>query len=52
MFTFLSKKIAIPNNTKLYSICWSHYSGQIACGGEHGLLKVIKLEEPNALTGA
>ena len=47
MFTYLSKKIAIPNNTKLSSICWSTYSGQISCGGERGLLKVIKLEDAN-----
>ena len=47
MFTYLSKKIAIPNNNKLYSISWSAYSGQISCGGEHGLLKIIKLEDPN-----
>ena len=27
MFTYLSKKIAIPNNTKLHSLSWSSYSG-------------------------
>lgn len=44
MFVYLSKKIAIPNNTKLKCIGWNREHGYIACGGDDGLLKVLKLE--------
>ncbi|ELT97636.1 hypothetical protein CAPTEDRAFT_160931 [Capitella teleta] len=44
MFIYLSKKIAIPNNTHLKSVSWNREQGYIACGGEDGLLKVLKLE--------
>ncbi|KAL8581319.1 WD repeat-containing protein 35 [Nucella lapillus] len=44
MFVYLSKKIAIPNNTKLRCVSWNREHGYIACGGEDGLLKVLKLE--------
>ncbi|CAG0916326.1 unnamed protein product [Notodromas monacha] len=44
MFIYLSKKIAIPNNTKLKSCSWSRSQGYIACGGDDGLLKVLKLD--------
>eukprot|EP00794_Sanderia_malayensis_P012081 gene12081-13325_t len=44
MFIYLSKKIAIPNNVRLASIAWNREQGYIACGGEDGLLKVLRLE--------
>lgn len=44
MFIYLSKKIAIPNNAKLHSLSWNMDQGWIACGGEKGMLKVLKLE--------
>eukprot|EP00516_Mucochytrium_quahogii_P007622 CAMPEP_0203752874 /NCGR_PEP_ID=MMETSP0098-20131031/6733_1 /ASSEMBLY_ACC=CAM_ASM_000208 /TAXON_ID=96639 /ORGANISM=" , Strain NY0313808BC1" /LENGTH=1294 /DNA_ID=CAMNT_0050643241 /DNA_START=364 /DNA_END=4245 /DNA_ORIENTATION=- len=44
MFVFLSKKIAIPNGAQLHSLSWNSAQGWIACGGENGLLKVLKLE--------
>ncbi|XP_071961535.1 WD repeat-containing protein 35-like isoform X2 [Antedon mediterranea] len=44
MFIYLSKKIAIPNNTKLRCVSWNQRQGYIACGGDGGLLKVLKLE--------
>ena len=44
MFIYLSKKIAIPNGVKLKSLNWNTEQGWIACGGEGGLLKVLKLE--------
>ena len=34
----------MPNNTKLNAIGWNEEKGWIACGGDEGLLKVIKLE--------
>ena len=37
-------QIAIPNNTKLKYVSWNKDQGYIACGGEEGLLKVLKLE--------
>lgn len=44
MFVFLSKKIAIPHNLALHVVSWNSAQGWIACGGESGLLKVLKLE--------
>ena len=44
MFTYLSKKIAIPNGVQLRSLSWNPEHGWIACGGDEGLLKVLKLE--------
>lgn len=44
MFVFLSKKIAIPNGVKLRTVAWNCDQGWIACGGEDGMLKVLKLE--------
>ncbi|NXU58811.1 WDR35 protein, partial [Turnix velox] len=37
-------QIAIPGNTRLKCISWNKDQGYIACGGENGLLKVLKLE--------
>lgn len=37
-------QIAIPNNTRLRCIGWNKDHGYIACGGDDGLLKVLKLE--------
>jgi WD repeat-containing protein 35 len=44
MFVYLSKKIAIPHNLALQVVRWNAAQGWIACGGESGLLKVLKLE--------
>eukprot|EP01147_Barroeca_monosierra_P005562 gene5562-8932_t len=46
MFVYLSKKIkvALPNPIPLDAIAWNHEHGWIACGGEEGLLKIIKIE--------
>lgn len=44
MFVYLSKKIAIPNGVKLRSLAWNCEQGWIACGGDSGLLKVLKLD--------
>ena len=43
-FVYLSKKIAIPNGVKLKSLNWNTVNGWIVCGGENGLLKVLKLD--------
>lgn len=37
-------QIAIPGNVRLRCISWNKDQGFIACGGEDGLLKVLKLE--------
>lgn len=37
-------QIAIPNDTLLAALSWHKLRGFIACGGEDGLLKVLKLE--------
>ena len=44
MFIYLSKKIAIPNGVKLKSLNWNGVNGWIVCGGDSGLLKVLKLD--------
>ncbi|XP_037550969.1 WD repeat-containing protein 35 [Nematolebias whitei] len=44
MFIYLSKKIAIPNNINLKCVSWNKDQGFIACGGDDGLLTVLKLE--------
>lgn len=44
MFIYLSKKIAIPHGVKQRVVSWNGDQGWIACGGENGLLKVLKLE--------
>ncbi|XP_039278851.1 WD repeat-containing protein 35 [Nilaparvata lugens] len=44
MFIYLSKKIAIPNNTKINCLAWSSEQGWIGVGGDDGLLKVLKLD--------
>ncbi|EPY32487.1 WDdomain 35 [Angomonas deanei] len=44
MFVYLSKRIAIPNGIVLSSIGWNEEQGWLACGGENGLLKVLKVD--------
>ena len=44
MFIYLSKKIAIPHNVPLRTLSWNGEQGWIACGGDGGLLKVLKLD--------
>uniref|UniRef100_A0A1A8S087 WD repeat-containing protein 35 n=2 Tax=Nothobranchius rachovii TaxID=451742 RepID=A0A1A8S087_9TELE len=44
MFIYLSKKIAIPNSIPLKCVSWNKDQGFIACGGDDGLLRVLKLE--------
>lgn len=51
MFIYLSKKIAIPNNVKLRCAAWNSDQGWIACGGQNGLLKVLRLESATQADG-
>lgn len=39
-YTFLAKKVAIPNSTRLKHIAWNPEHGWLVCGGDEGLLKV------------
>lgn len=48
-FIYLSKKIAIPNGVRLKSLSWNGVNGWIVCGGENGLLKVLKLDSSRAV---
>ncbi len=52
LFAYLSKKIAMPNNVHLKCLSWNGEQGWIACGGENGLLKVLKLEQAQNKDGA
>ena len=47
MFVHLNKKISIPNCSQVRCIAWSWQHEFIACGGESGMLKVIRLENVN-----
>lgn len=49
MFVYLTKKIALANQKKIYCLSWSHQTGFIACGADNGLLKVLRLEDQPAL---
>lgn len=44
MFIYLSKKIAIPNNTRVRCVAWSYEHNFVAAGGDSGLLKVLRLD--------
>eukprot|EP01138_Halocafeteria_seosinensis_P016315 gb/GECG01016645.1/.p1 GENE.gb/GECG01016645.1/~~gb/GECG01016645.1/.p1 ORF type:complete len:1236 (+),score=172.06 gb/GECG01016645.1/:1-3708(+) len=46
MFVFLNKKIAIPNGISLNTAEWNpiRQDGWIACGGNEGLMRILKLE--------
>lgn len=44
MFVYLSKKIAIPNGITLKCIAWDKENGYLACGGDDGLLKIVRLD--------
>lgn len=48
MFVYLTKKISLANHKKIYCLAWSHQYGYIACGGDGGLLKVLKLDDQMA----
>ncbi|MCL4131009.1 UNVERIFIED_CONTAM: hypothetical protein GTU68_000378, partial [Idotea baltica] len=37
-------QIAIPNNVNLRCVSWNRDEGYIACGGDDGLLKVLRLD--------
>ena len=44
MFIYLNKKITIPNGLALRDASWNTQQGWIACCGDKGLLKVLKLD--------
>ncbi|KXS17686.1 hypothetical protein M427DRAFT_68207 [Gonapodya prolifera JEL478] len=44
--------IGIPNNARVLSLAWDNQWGYIACGGDAGLLKVLKLETAGAQANA
>lgn len=44
MFIYLSKKIPIPYNLHVKCLSWNKDEGFIACGGEDGFLRVLKLD--------
>ncbi|CCW60259.1 unnamed protein product [Phytomonas sp. EM1] len=44
MFAYFSKRIAIPSGTNVTAVGWNETQGWFACGGEGGLLKVMKVD--------
>ncbi|KAJ4459771.1 putative voltage-gated potassium channel subunit beta [Paratrimastix pyriformis] len=51
MFAYLNKKVEIPNKIRLHCVSWNSEQGWISCGGENGLLKVLKLDPDNPQGG-
>ncbi|XP_025414871.1 WD repeat-containing protein 35 isoform X2 [Sipha flava] len=51
MLIYLSKKIAIPNNTKINCLEWNSSQDCIAVGGDDGLLKILKIDSGNSADG-
>jgi len=49
MFMDPSKKMSIPNGERIKSLSWNGVNGWIVCGGENGLLKVLKLDSSRAI---
>jgi len=43
-YLYLSKKIQIPGGIHPLCVDWNLDDGSIACGGDEGLLKVLKLD--------
>ncbi|KAF8790747.1 WD repeat-containing protein 35 [Argiope bruennichi] len=52
MQCYMSKKIALPKSINMKSIAWNKTHGYIACGGEGGLLKVLKLESRREISAS
>ncbi|XP_042899880.1 WD repeat-containing protein 35 isoform X2 [Parasteatoda tepidariorum] len=52
MQCYMSKKIALPKSINMKSIAWNKTHGYIACGGEGGILKVLKLESRKEITAS
>ncbi|CAF0786125.1 unnamed protein product [Didymodactylos carnosus] len=48
MFVHLSKRIAMPNDTPVTKCVWNAVDGYVAAGGADGLVKVLKLDLPEA----
>ncbi|KAF4652657.1 WD repeat domain 35 [Perkinsus olseni] len=44
MFSYLSKKIAVPQNLAVEVVSWNVGQGWLAIGGANGFLKVLKLD--------
>ncbi|VVC39444.1 WD40-repeat-containing domain,WD repeat protein 35,WD40/YVTN repeat-like-containing [Cinara cedri] len=51
MFLYLSKKIAIPNNTKINCLEWNSSQDCVAVGGDDGLLKILKIDSSTPVNG-
>ena len=43
-FATLTKKVAMPNGTKLRTLAWNPEHSWLAAGGDDSMLKVLKLE--------
>ncbi|KAH7444660.1 hypothetical protein KP509_02G086900 [Ceratopteris richardii] len=48
MFVYFNKKVSMPGGTRLRSLAWNSQQGWLACGGDNGLLKVLKLPSPGS----
>ena len=43
-FAVLTKKVALPNNSRLHCVSWNQEHGWLAAGCDGGILKVLKFE--------
>ncbi|EFJ27981.1 hypothetical protein SELMODRAFT_449576, partial [Selaginella moellendorffii] len=49
MYIYLSKKISIPHGLQLRSLSWNTQQGWLACGTDHGIVKVLKLQDASGV---
>ena len=42
----------MPNEAALGCVAWNRTDGWVCCGGADGLVKVLRMELPNPVTGA
>ncbi|XP_024530250.1 WD repeat-containing protein 35-like [Selaginella moellendorffii] len=49
MYIYLSKKISIPHGLQLRSLSWNAQQGWLACGTDHGIVKVLKLQDASGV---
>lgn len=45
MFSYLSKRLMLSEDSEIHSMCWNHTNDHLAVGGANGLLKVIVIND-------
>jgi hypothetical protein len=45
MFSYLSKRLLLSQDSEIHSMCWNKNNDNLAVGGANGLLKVIVIND-------